>query len=199
MGKKTPELSNPPSIFYNAVGSEKYHRNTRINKVQTEIAERCIELLNAEKSHSNIVLDIGCGSGISIKVINNELNNPFVIGIDISIHMLNLVDCCYNLIQGDIGYSWPFSDNSVDYAVSCSVIQWLFQSYSKCDIPHIRIHCFFKELYRVIKFKSVLQFYAGKTETQIFIKEAKKVGFKGGVQIDNENTRREKKYLILYK
>jgi len=43
----------------------KYTHNSRMIRVQTEMAERCIELLKLPEGESKFILDIGCGSGLS--------------------------------------------------------------------------------------------------------------------------------------
>ena len=193
--KKLPELSNPPEVFYNKKESNKYHKNSRINKIQREISERCLELLDIKyKCHT--ILDIGCGSGISSECIKNKY---FTIGMDISREMLELNYTNDIKLCVDIGNKWPLKDDSVDYAISCSVIQWLFQSYKKEDIPTKRIKLFFRELNRVVKHGCSLQFYATNKQTEIFLREARIAGFKGGMQVDFPETKKEKKYLILHK
>ncbi|ORD94503.1 WBS22 [Enterospora canceri] len=199
--KNKPELTNPPELFYDRKESGKYHRSSRIQKIQREIAERCVELLEVEeKSHGLMVLDIGCGTGISTECVTGAFDDAVVAGMDISSEMLNCVeDENVELFLGDIGEKWPFSDGVFDYAISCSVIQWLFQSYKKQDIPARRIRGFFSELHRTVKTKAVLQFYASRKETEILTKAAKRAGFVGGLQVDGEGTRNEKKFLVLWK
>ena len=43
----------------------KYTHNSRIMKIQTEMAVRCIELLNLPEGSTKLLLDVGCGSGLS--------------------------------------------------------------------------------------------------------------------------------------
>lgn len=239
--KKIPELTNPPELFYNEKESKKYHMNSRIDRIQREITERCLELLPVREKRE-MILDIGCGSGISTEAIDNYiesgennnqdintdinndvpdnnatdnndsdnnqdnsdvdlpvLSNAFIIGLDISWDMLSLTQPDHSFFLSDIGTPWPLADDSIDYAISASVVQWLFHSYKKEDEPLERIRMFFSELHRVVKHSSVLQFYTTEKQTGIFLKMAKRVGFKGGMQIDGEGTKKEKKYLILSK
>lgn len=51
------------------------------------MAERCLELLNLTEKHC-LILDIGCGSGLSGEVISDE--EHFWVGMDISRDMLNI-------------------------------------------------------------------------------------------------------------
>ncbi len=52
------------------------------------MTERAIELLNLPEDHDLLLLDIGCGSGISGEVVTD--NNHLWIGFDISRHMLSI-------------------------------------------------------------------------------------------------------------
>lgn len=194
-----PEFSGPAEIYYNKKESQNYNNNTRISKIQKAITERALQLLEVEV-HNPLFLDIGCGSGLSGKVLSN--NNYNWIGIDISNEMLQINNETTNnlgLIEFDIGESLPFKEDTFDYAISISAVQWLFQSYKKDHIPINRIKTFFKSLYKIISNKAILQFYCSKKETEILRQEASKAGFYGGSYIDNENTKNEKIFLILSK
>ena len=72
-------------IFYFIIFCE----STRIIEVQGEMTERAIELLNLSEDSDLLLLDIGCGSGISGEVISD--NNHMWVGFDISRHMLSLI------------------------------------------------------------------------------------------------------------
>lgn len=102
-----PELENPPEVFYNATEARRYTVSTRIRTIQRQMTLRALELLNLPKpipqasasgdtgstgpsappvSHSALLLDIGCGSGISGDVLT-EQGHAWV-GVDISADML---------------------------------------------------------------------------------------------------------------
>lgn len=81
-----PENQLPPDLYYNDIEASKYESNTRIQSIQRSITERAIELLNLEAG--SLLLDIGCGSGLSGETLSE---NDFIWeGIDISRDMLNL-------------------------------------------------------------------------------------------------------------
>lgn len=194
-----PELSGPAELYYDKKESNSYNKNSRISKIQTEITERALELLQIENPNP-IILDIGCGSGLSGKVLTNNGFNW--IGIDISNEMLKVNSetvKSLGLVEYDIGCGLPFIEESFDYVISISVIQWLFQSYKTDDLPIVRIRMFFKSLYEVIANKAVLQFYCTKKETEILRTEASRAGFHGGTVIDKEGTKNEKTFLVLSK
>lgn len=53
------------------------------------MSERALELLNIENEENLLILDIGCGSGISGHTISE--NNHMWIGLDISRDMLSYI------------------------------------------------------------------------------------------------------------
>ena len=153
-------------------------------------------------------MDVGSGSGISSEVLENH--GHFVLGVDLSLHMLKInynekfsknenSNLMLDLVNMDIGEEWPFKEECFDYAISMSVIQWLFQSYQKSHIPTVRIKRFFKLLYNTIKYGAVLQFYCSKKEIEVLMQYSKAAGFEGGLQIDNEGTKNQKYFLVLSK
>jgi 18S rRNA (guanine1575-N7)-methyltransferase len=52
------------------------------------MSERAIELLNLDNNKSSLILDLGCGSGISGEVLTSQ--NHMWVGIDISSSMLKI-------------------------------------------------------------------------------------------------------------
>lgn len=60
-------LRSPPPSDRPPPRSEagKYTQNTRMMAIQAAMAQRCIELLSFAEGEPKLVLDIGCGSGLS--------------------------------------------------------------------------------------------------------------------------------------
>lgn len=196
---KIPELCGPPELFYNDKESRKYDTNSRIQSIQREITLRCLDLL--ELKSSGLILDIGCGTGISGSVLTE--NNLNWIGVDVSRDMLNICkeknesNC---IIRCDMGEGLCFQPGTFDGIISVSALQWLFQSYKNSQIPKKRIRLFFTSLYSVCKAdtKCVLQFYLKNKKDIDFLKnEALRAGFYGGINIDKPNTKHMKQYLVL--
>lgn len=194
-----PELAGPADLYYNEEESRNYTRSSRIKRIQMEITERAIELLEVE-GHSPLFIDLGCGSGLSGQVLSKR--GYEWIGVDISLPMLSIAQETsesLSLILSDIGKRLPFKEDAFDYAICISAAQWLFQSYRKDHAPIARIRTFFRSLHDIVRMRSVIQFYCGKKEIEILRSEAKKAGFHGGLVIDKEGTKNCKYFLVLSK
>jgi 18S rRNA (guanine1575-N7)-methyltransferase len=85
-----PELTGHASLFYNAKEARKYDSSSRMIGVQREITERAIELLKLPDDKPSLVLDVGCGSGLSGKVLE-ERGHAWV-GCDVSRDMLDVAN-----------------------------------------------------------------------------------------------------------
>lgn len=87
-----PESTGHASIFYNEKEAKKYDSSSRMIGVQKEITERAIELLRlpAVSEKPSFILDVGCGSGLSGKVL--EEHGHIWVGCDISRDMLNVAN-----------------------------------------------------------------------------------------------------------
>lgn len=196
---KIPELSGPAECFYNTENALKYENTSRIQEIQKEIARKCFDLLELEER--GLILDIGCGTGISGSVLSE--NNIEWIGVDISKGMLEICQSKNESIdqfRGDIGEGLCFKPGIFDGVISVSAVQWLFQSYDASHVPKKRIRTFFTSLYSVCKANSkcVLQFYIkNKKEIELLKNEAIRAGFFGGIQIEKPNTKNTKQYLVL--
>ena len=85
-----PELTGQASNFYNDKEARKYNSSSRMISVQREITERAIELLRLPNDKPCFILDVGCGSGLSGKVLE-EQGHAWV-GCDVSRDMLNVAN-----------------------------------------------------------------------------------------------------------
>ena len=85
-----PESTGHASLFYNAKEARKYDSSSRMVGVQREITDRAIELLRLDSSKPALVLDVGCGSGLSGQVLE-ERGHAWV-GCDVSRDMLHVAN-----------------------------------------------------------------------------------------------------------
>ncbi|KAH9822436.1 S-adenosyl-L-methionine-dependent methyltransferase [Melampsora americana] len=171
-----PEHQAPPEIFYNDTEAAKYTTSSRIQSVQAEMAERCLELLNLptitttvypestsdsssamsedDQTEERVIakpsflLDIGCGSGLSGDIITDEGHHW--VGVDISGSMLEIAldrEVEGDLCLHDIGQGFGFRAGSFDGAISVSVIQWLCNADKSTNSPPKRLKVFFESLF----------------------------------------------------
>jgi len=199
---KRPELSAPPEFFYNDDEAKKYSLNSRMMQIQGEMSERAIELLELPEDEPQLILDLGCGSGLSGCELD-ERGHVWV-GLDISAAMLNVArdrDVEGDLILGDMGQGIPFRPGSFDGAISISALQWLCNADKTNHKPAKRLYTFFSSLYGVLNTgsRAVFQFYpSDQNQTDLITSQAKRAGFNGGLVIDfPESTKAKKYYLVL--
>ncbi|VDM17320.1 unnamed protein product [Hydatigera taeniaeformis] len=198
---KRPEHIAPPEIYYNEKEAEKYTSNSHMIEIQTKLSERAFELLALPEDQPALLLDIGCGSGLSGEVLTE--NGHSWIGIDISEAMLKVAlerESEGDLLLGDIGELLPFRGGSFDGAISISAIQWLFNAERSDQNPISRIRNFFSSLYSSLSrgARAVLQCYPeSSTQLDLLQTEAIRAGFTGGIVVDFPNSTRAKKYFMV--
>lgn len=197
-----PEHSAPPEIFYNDDEARKYTDNSRIIKIQQQLTERALELLALPDDPTpRLLLDLGCGSGLSGEAITEQ--GHIWIGTDISPSMLEVAldrevegDVCHH----DLGHGLPFRPGTFDGALSISAVQWLCNADTSHNDPRKRLKCFFQTLYSCLSkgARAVLQIYPENTEqASMMVSSAMKVGFSGGLVVDFPHSTRAKKYFLV--
>ena len=84
------------------ISTGKYTNNSRVQQIQAEMTERCLELLalppaadDPDRAEPSFLLDIGCGSGLSGEIIEEE--GHVWAGCDISASML-CASCCVEFV-----------------------------------------------------------------------------------------------------
>ena len=61
-----PEEVAPPEVFYDATEAGKYLHSTRMIDVQSQMAERAVEMLCLPEGRPCMILDVGCGTGLAV-------------------------------------------------------------------------------------------------------------------------------------
>jgi len=199
-----PEHISPPEIFYNETEAIKYTTNSRMIEIQEKMSERALELLNLPDDVPCFILDLGCGSGLSGMVL--EENGHFWVGADISPAMLDIAIQREfengDVILNDLGQGLPFRPGSFDGAFSISALQWLCNADKKSHNPVKRLRTLFTTLYSCLSrgSRAVFQFYPeNDKQVELIVSQATKAGFTGGLVIDYPNSAKAKKvFLVLF-
>lgn len=175
--------------------------STRIIEIQNQMCERAIELLALPEDDNCLVLDIGCGSGLSGYAIE-EAGHTWI-GIDISQSMLSVAvdrEVEGDLVLGDMGQGMPFKAGTFDGAISISAIQWLCNADKTSHHPPKRLYKFFSTLFACLtrEARCVFQFYPENSEQiEMITTQAMKAGFYGGLVVDYPNSTKAKKYFLV--
>ena len=161
---------------------------------------RALELLDL--SSPSLILDIGCGSGLSGSILSDHSHTW--VGMDISPSMLSIAvdrdDENGDLMLADMGQGLPFRPGTFDAAVSISAIQWLCNAESSDVRPEQRLRRFFDGLYACLKRggRAVCQFYPRNEAQRTMISGAAvRAGFGAGILEDDGGTKNVKTYLVL--
>ncbi|BFZ57824.1 18S rRNA (guanine1575-N7)-methyltransferase [Savitreella phatthalungensis] len=195
-----PEHISPPEVFYNDSEARKYTDNSRIQQIQAEMSLRCIDLLGLNAENPSFILDVGCGSGLSGEILQEE--GHYWVGMDISPSMLDVAverETEGDLLLADIGDGVPFRAGAFDGCISVSVLQWLLNADTRTANPQRRLARFFESLYASLKrgAKAVFQFYPeGERPMEMIMAAATKCGFGGGVVVDNPESKKARKYYL---
>ncbi|XP_059634631.1 18S rRNA (guanine-N(7))-methyltransferase RID2-like isoform X1 [Cornus florida] len=198
-----PELEAPPEIFYNDSEARKYTSSSRIIEIQAKLSERALELLALpDDGVPRLLLDIGCGSGLSGETISE--NGHQWIGLDISQSMLDVAlerEVEGDLILGDMGQGLGLRSGVIDGVISISAIQWLCNADKSSHEPRLRLKAFFGSLYKCLSrgARAVFQVYPENlAQRELILSFAMRAGFAGGVVVDfPHSTKKRKEYLVL--
>jgi len=196
-----PEHLAPPEVFYNIDEAQKYTTNSRMIEIQSQMSERALELMCLNPDQPHLLLDIGCGSGLSGDIIS-ESGNVWV-GLDVSNSMLDIAKeraVEGDLILHDMGQGLPFRPGMFDGAMSISALQWLCNADKSSHNPRRRLHIFFESLFSslVRGSRAVFQFYPqSPLQVEMITTAALKCGFTGGLLIDYPNSTKSRKYFLV--
>ncbi|XP_009631447.1 18S rRNA (guanine-N(7))-methyltransferase RID2 [Nicotiana tabacum] len=203
MSTSRPELLAPPEIFYNDDEARKYTSSSRIIDIQSQLTERALELLALpDDGAPRLLLDIGCGSGLSGETITEHGHQW--LGLDISQSMLDVAlerQVDGDLVLGDMGQGLGLRPGVLDGAISISAVQWLCNADKSSHEPRLRLKAFFGSLYRCLGrgARAVLQVYPENiAQRELILGFAMRAGFSGGIVVDYpHSTKRRKEYLVL--
>ncbi|XP_048134361.1 18S rRNA (guanine-N(7))-methyltransferase RID2 isoform X1 [Rhodamnia argentea] len=198
-----PEVQAPPEIFYNDVEARKYTSSSRIIEIQAKLSERALELLALpDDGVPRLLLDIGCGSGLSGETLSE--NGHTWIGLDISPSMLDIAlerEAEGDLLLSDMGQGLGLRPGVIDGAISISAVQWLCNADKSSHEPRLRLKAFFGSLYKCLArgARAVFQVYPESiAQRELILGSAMRAGFAGGVVVDfPHSSKSRKEYLVL--
>ncbi|KAI5853671.1 S-adenosyl-L-methionine-dependent methyltransferase [Durotheca rogersii] len=200
-----PEDTLSADAYYDDAEARKYTTSSRIQSIQAHMTRRALELLNL--SSPSLVLDVGCGSGLSGEILSSvppDEGGPHVwVGMDVAASMLDVAlqrDVDADLLLADAGQGVPFRAGTFDAAISISAIQWLCNAESSDVSPAGRLSRFFNGLYASLRRggRAVCQFYPKNDEQKRMITSAAvKAGFGAGLLEDDPESKNVKIYLVL--
>mgnify|MGYP005987340307 CR=1 FL=1 len=203
--KRISNITSAADVHYDDVEARKYTTSSRIQNIQASMTRRALELLDLKSP--SLILDIGCGSGLSgeiLSAVEPDEGGPHTwIGMDVSPSMLDIAlqrDVEGDLMLADIGQGVPFRAGSFDAAISISAIQWLCSAETSDTSPAGRLTRFFNGLYASLRRggRAVCQFYPkNDMQRNMITQAAVKAGFGAGLLEDDPGTKNVKLYLVL--
>ncbi|OXB70983.1 UNVERIFIED_CONTAM: hypothetical protein H355_005194 [Colinus virginianus] len=164
------------------------------------MAARAVELLALPEGRPCLLLDVGCGSGLSGEHISEK--GHCWIGVDISRAMLDVAverEVEGDLLLADMGSGIPFRPGTFDGCISISAVQWLCNADRKSHSPPKRLYQFFSTLYSALArgSRAVLQLYPENPEQlELITAQAMRAGFTGGMVVDYPNSAKAKKFFL---
>ncbi|WCJ42249.1 18S rRNA (guanine-N(7))-methyltransferase RID2 [Euphorbia peplus] len=171
-------------------------------EIQEKLTERALELLAFPSDGvPKLLLDIGCGSGLSRETLTK--NGHLWIGLDISQSILNIASEQHvegNILLDDMGQGLALRPGVIDGAISISAVQWLCNADKTAKKGKSRLEAFFGSLYTCLArgARAVFQVYPENiAQRELILTSAMHAGFVGGIVVDNPNSGNSREYLVL--
>lgn len=187
--------------FYVEEEAHRYTQTGTRTPIQAELTERALQFacLSAKRDpRALMVIDVGCGSGLSGCVLTSHGFSEWI-GLDISLPMLRLAstsrECLGRIVAANMGQGLPLRTAAFEAAVSISAVQWLCVDAN----PGASAHAFFSNLWRCLRpdAKAALQVYLeNDTHANLLLTAAAANGFQAGLFVDFPHKTSAKKYFI---
>ncbi len=194
---RRPEESFSALEYYESGEGRAHVETNAVRRIQRVLTMRA--LLLAKIPLQEKVLDAGCGSGFSLKLLKEAGYKAQ--GFDISPRLVALAKAKkLNAKVGDL-QKIPFLDGSFGGIISISALQWLSQG-SENEKNEKLANCA-REFWRVLKpgGKAAMQFYPASDEDAMLAAKAFRAsGFKTVLHTESpENARKKKTFILLEK
>ncbi len=188
--ERPEEIYSSPKEYFTPEIVEKYSSTKAVKREQQRIAMILEELLEM-KPPANI-LDLGCGPGFSMECFQRKGYN--VVGVDIVKEMVEkAVKKGLNALLVDMrNLGSCFKENSFDYIISISAIQWITKS--KKDIKAL-----VEGMYHILKHqgKFGIQFYPKSSEELEILEKLLRKNFKVKVLIEKPESVKKRRFYVL--
>nr|MDO8088964.1 class I SAM-dependent methyltransferase [Candidatus Sigynarchaeum springense] len=179
-------------------------------RLQHATTRRALELLGDEKIGGGIspdakregaVLDAGCGNGFSTEIAM-QAGFPIVVGVEISLDMLELRHLPNPVVQADMA-RMPFRDGAFSFVISISAMNFLSQDIEDATLARQVYDAFARQVHALLMpgGRGVVEFYPkSRAELDVITRAFGTLsGFQGFLVIDKPGTRKEQKFLIFRK
>ncbi len=203
-----PEASGSAASTH--YGSEEAARYTSANAcLQRELAARCVELLGLKPRRRHLLLDLGCGSGLSSRVLGDEGHEW--LGLDIAREMLALAaggatSARAALVHADLSRGVPLRAGCrFDGAICVSTLQWLCEPQARAggesdgdDAVRAVLRLFFDSLRAALHVdaSAVFQFYPTAEQAVVARQVASGCGFDAALLTDMPHASRSRKLFL---
>jgi len=175
---------------------EQYALSKNIQRIQTRIAARSLELLDFKSDHG-LLLDAGCGPGFAsfylrekgFKVVALDIISQFFYYYNIKPINPLVADMCEP----------PIKPNTFDGIISISALQWVYRNPSN-DEMEANFISLLRSFYTILKPNSniIFQFYPRNDKILSNMKQIinSATNFNGGFYIDNPNNPKKRRIFL---
>lgn len=171
--------------------AERYTAVAQSTHVQEELTLECLDLLALPADAGPaLVLDVGCGGGLSSEVV--ERAGHFCVACDVNPQMIAQGSSSggsgearggVGMFASDMRHGVPARSSLFDGAISVSALQWICAADAgkggKQGDASAGLRCFFSGLWRVLRdgARACLQFYPTREQAQLAARIARQEGF----------------------
>lgn len=193
-------VTDDASLYYSEKTARAY-TTTSNEGIQHDMTSHALDMiLCVNDVEPTMMLDVGCGSGLSLKTIRTRFKRTVVIGLDVSPAMLNLAkdrESQDHLVLASASKAFPFCDGVYDSVISISAIQWLCVGDTVQATQ--RLSVFFQSLFRVLtsEGRAILQVYPQTLQqTELLVECARNNSFKAEFLMDYPHKVSAKKWFL---